>query len=147
MNVTRILAVILALSMLAVVVAACSDDAAAEPEVNDPWARPGTEGDNSAAYMEITNDGDEDIVLTGASSDVANVVEVHESGMEDGMMQMQEIPELVIEPGDTVALEPGGFHVMMMNLQQDLEPDDTFDLTLHFDDLDDIELEVTVAEQ
>jgi periplasmic copper chaperone A len=137
----------LVIAMLTLVVAACGDNGVTEPEIDDVWARPGAEGDNSAAYMNITNEGDEDLVLTGASSDVANAVEVHESSMEDGMMQMEEIPEVVIEAGETAVLEPGGFHVMMMNLQRDLEPDDTFELTLHFEDLDDIELEVTVNEQ
>jgi periplasmic copper chaperone A len=147
MNLKQALFGILAVSMLAVMVAACDDDSASEPVVEDAWARPGAEGDNSAAYMEITNEGDDDIVLTGASSDVARTVEIHESSMDDGMMHMEEIPEMVIEPGDTATLEPGGFHVMMMSLERDLEPEDTFDLTLHFDGLDDVELEVTVAEQ
>jgi periplasmic copper chaperone A len=138
---------LMSIMMLALIMAACSDNGATEPEITDVWARPGAEGDNSATYMSITNVGDDDVVLTGASSDVAGVVEVHESSMDGGMMHMEEIPELVIEAGETMLLEPGGFHVMMMSLERDLEPDDTFDLTLHFEDLDDIELEVTVAEQ
>ncbi len=146
MNVQRTLIGLTMMAVLAVVAVACGDDAA-DPVFDDVWARPGAAGDNAAAYMNITNEGDEDAILTGASSDVARMVEVHESRMEDGTMRMEEIPELVIEPGETVSLEPGGFHVMFMNLERDLDPDDTFMLTLHFDDLDDIELEVTVAEQ
>lgn len=138
---------ILATIMAASFLAACADDVA-DPEVDNVWARPGSMGDNSAAYMDITNAGDADLTLTGASGDIAAAVEVHESSMDDdGMMQMQEIPELVIEAGETVSLEPGGFHIMMMNLEQDLDVGDTFQITLEFDDHDDIELDVIVEEQ
>jgi periplasmic copper chaperone A len=147
MNLRRTVLGFLAIAMLTLIVAACGDNGATEPEIDDVWARPGAEGDNAAAYMNITNEGDDDIVLTGASSDVARMVEVHESRMEDGTMRMEEVPEIVVEAGDTVALEPGGYHVMFMHLEQDLEPGDSFMLMLHFDDLDDVELEVTVEEQ
>lgn len=147
MNLSKIASALGLIAAMSLFVAACSDDAVAEPSVDDVWARPGAQGDNSAVYMAITNDDDSAITLTGASSDVAGTVEVHESQMDDGMMRMEETPELVIEAGETVMLEPGGLHVMMMNLEQDLNVDDTFTITLHFDDLDDIELEATVAEQ
>ena len=147
MNTNRTILSILATLMLATVLAACADDAAADPVIENVWARPGDTGDNSAAYMDISNDGDADLTLIGASGDIAGAVEVHESSMEDGMMQMEEIPELVIEAGETVSLEPGGYHIMMMNLEQDLEVGDTFQITLEFEDHDDIELDVTVEEQ
>jgi periplasmic copper chaperone A len=147
MNLKRMATGLALMALLALVVVACGNDAAVEPEIDGAWARPGAEGDNAAAYMNITNEGDDDIILTGASSDVARMVEVHESRMEDGTMRMEEVPEIVVEAGDTVALEPGGYHVMFMHLEQDLEPGDSFMLTLHFEDLDDIELEVTVEEQ
>ena len=147
MNTNRTILSILATLMLATVLAACADDAAADPVIENVWARPGDTGDNSAAYMDISNDGDADLTLIGASGDIAGAVEVHESTMEDGMMQMEEIPELVIEAGETVSLEPGGYHIMMMNLEQDLEVGDTFQITLEFEDHDDIELDVTVEEQ
>ncbi len=147
MNTNRTILSILATLMLATVLAACADDAAADPVIENVWARPGDTGDNSAAYMDISNDGDADLTLIGASGDIAGAVEVHESTMEDGMMQMEEIPELVIEAGETVSLEPGGYHIMMMNLEQDLEVGDTFQITLEFEDHDDIELDVTVEDQ
>ncbi len=147
MDIKRTILSILATLMLATVLAACADDAAADPVIENVWARPGDTGDNSAAFMDISNDGDADLTLIGASGDIAGAVEVHESSMEDGMMQMEEIPELVIEAGETVSLEPGGYHIMMMNLEQDLEVGDTFQITLEFEDHDDIELDVTVEEQ
>lgn len=139
---------ILATMILASLLTACTDDAGADPTVDNAWARPGDSGDNSAAYMDITNDGDADLTLVGVSGDVAGAVEVHESGADDeGMMQMEEIPELVIEAGETVSLEPGGYHIMMMDLEQDLAVGDTFQITLEFEEHDDVELDVTVEEQ
>ncbi len=139
--------VVAIVSGLVLALAACGNGGAAEPDVVDAWARPGDPGDNSAAYMNISNDSDDDITLIAASSDVARMVEIHESQMEDGTMRMEEVPEIVIESGETVSLEPGGFHVMMMNLEEALEPGDSFSLTLHFDEIDDIELDVPVEEQ
>jgi periplasmic copper chaperone A len=132
---------------LAGVLAACREDAGSVPIIEDQWARPGAEGDNTAAYMVIRNDGDEDFALIGASSDVGRMVEVHESKMDGGVMRMEEIEEIVVSAGESVQLEPGGLHVMIMHLNQDLEPGDSFSLTLHFDGLDDVELDVTVEEQ
>lgn len=133
--------------LVVVILGACGDDAASEPVIEGAWARPGEAGDNSAAYMEISNDGDDDISLVGASGDVAEVVEVHESRMEDGMMKMGEVDEVPVPAGETVTLQPGEFHVMMMNLNEDLEPGDTFTLAMEFEGLDDVEVDVTVEEQ
>lgn len=133
--------------LVVVFLGACSDDAASEPVIESAWARPGAAGDNSAAYMEIRNDGDEDIALIGASGDVAEVVEVHETQINDGMMEMGETDEVPIPAGETVALQPGEFHVMMMRLSEDLEPGDTFTLAMQFEGIDDVDVEVTVEEQ
>jgi periplasmic copper chaperone A len=147
MNLTRTLLMAVLLVAVAGLIAACNGNDDADPIVEDQWARPGEQGDNAAAYMVIRNDSDDDIRLTGASSDVARMVEVHESRMEGGVMRMEEMEEIVIPAGESVALEPGGYHVMFMNLERDLEPGDSFDLTLHFDGLDDVEIEVPVEEQ
>lgn len=134
-------------SVAIAILGACGDEAASEPVIEGAWARPGEEGDNSAAYMEIRNDGDADISLVGASGDVARVVEVHESAVEDGMMQMGEVDEVPVPAGETAQLQPGEFHVMLMELSRNLEPGDTFTLALQFEDLDDIEVEVAVEDQ
>ena len=148
----RFFATVAILGSLALVIAACNDDGDAAGDddgltIADVWARPGEPGDNSAAYMQIENNGSDDVVIVDASSDVAEMVEVHESQMEDGMMHMEHMHELAIPAGETVSLEPGGYHVMLMHPEQELAPGDTFSVTLHFDELDDIELEVTVQDQ
>lgn len=141
------IALVVMIGLLTVILAACSEDTASEPIIEDVWARPGAEGDNTAAYLSIENDGDTDIALAGVSGDVAQAVEVHESTTDEGMMVMEEVEEVPIPAGETVMLEPGGFHVMIMNLESDLNPGDTFTLSLQFEELDDIEVDVTVEDQ
>jgi len=78
-------------------------------------------GSISAVYATITNDGEEDITLIRAETDAAAIVEIHETTVEDDVARMQELEDgLVIPAGETVMLEPGGYHVMLIDLQRDL---------------------------
>lgn len=104
--------------------------------VTDAWVRQPAEGQTrSAAYGTIANDGDTDITLIGGAVPFGATVEIHETLMDDdGTMQMQEREDgFVIAAGATFELEPGGPHVMML----DIDPADFVDdveVTLIFDD-------------
>jgi len=104
--------------------------------VTDAWVRQPAEGQSaSAAYGTITNDGDTDINLIGGSVPFDATVEIHETLMDDeGTMQMQEREDgFVIAAGATFKLEPGGPHIMML----DIDPADfvdEVDVTMIFDD-------------
>ncbi len=78
---------------------------------------------NGALYFTATNNGGDPIAITGASSDVANMIELHEVLDNDGMMQMQAIEgqRIEIPAGDSVELRQGGLHVMAMGLTEGLE--------------------------
>ncbi|NCC28249.1 MAG: copper chaperone PCu(A)C, partial [Gammaproteobacteria bacterium] len=65
---------------------------------------------------------------------VSEVVELHTHVEEDGMMRMRRIEKIEIPAGETVTLKPGGLHVMLIGLKQPLEPGDTVDLALTFED-------------
>lgn len=91
---------------------------------------------NTSAYMHITNNTDEVLVLTGADSPLARSVMLHETRDTDGMMSMEHVMSVEIAPGDTVSLQPGGLHVMLMGLSQTLQVGDTVELSLHFRDRD-----------
>lgn len=107
--------------------------AASEIQVDDLRARPAGEGSMSAAYFTITNHTSAADTLLSISSDAAQLLEIHESFEgEDGMMGMREIEGLEIPAGSVVHLEPGGYHVMLMRLNEDLEAGQTFEMTLHF---------------
>jgi hypothetical protein len=130
--------------------AAATTDAASSLVVGDPWVRAtaGTEDTSmTAAFMTIDNTGDEDVTLVGASSEVAGMVEIHEMLMVDGAMAMQAMDSgLVIEAGRGKVLEPGGYHVMLMDVRTELAPGDEVALTLELSDGSTQELTVPVKE-
>ncbi len=101
--------------------------------VADAWAR-ASKVRNSAAYMTVTNEGRETARLVAASSPAAAKVEIHTTVIEDGVMKMRPLEAIEIPPGETVRLEPGGRHIMLLGLGQPLEPGDRIDLTLVFAD-------------
>lgn len=88
--------------------------------VEQPWLKAADHG-MTAAFGQLRNDGDTAVTLTGASADgIAGEVELHETvaDPETGATKMQALEDpIVIEPGETVTLEPGGQHIMLMDLQ------------------------------
>ena len=82
--------------------------------------------ENTAVYVELTNNGSTDTALTGASADFAADYELHEMADVDGVLEMQPIDPQRIElpAGETVLLEPGGLHVMAMGLTTELAEGD-----------------------
>lgn len=120
-------------------------DAAADVSVTDPWVK-AVDGDMTAMFGTITNDGDEDVVVTGAETDAAGMVELHETvANDDGSMAMQEK-----EGGFTIPahgeheLAPGGDHVMLMDVSKALKPGQTVTLTLSLEGGDTVDVEAPV---
>lgn len=100
---------------------------------------------SGAAFMLIQNGGAEDDVLLGGETDVAGVVEVHEMADVDGMMEMRPLSDgLTIPAGGEETLEPGGYHIMLIGLKEDLTNGKTYDLTLHFAKAGEVTVPVTV---
>ncbi|MFD2112499.1 copper chaperone PCu(A)C [Thiorhodococcus fuscus] len=133
-------------SIIAVLVASLSFAVfAADVEVADPYARAVPPGQpNSAVFMTLSNPSQQDRVLVGAESSVAETVELHTHIQADGMMQMRRIERIDLPAGQSVELAPGGLHVMLIGLQHPLDPEATIDLTLVFDDGDRMALKVPV---
>lgn len=98
-----------------------------------PGAHTGMTG-TGVIYMTIENTGDADDALIGASTDRAGLVEIHETRIKNdvGMMVPHEGP-LVIPAGESIVLEPGGLHIMLMGLTDDIRLGDTFEVTLEFE--------------
>jgi periplasmic copper chaperone A len=115
--------------------------------VNDPYVRAVPPGQsNSAAFMRLANATGAPRALVGGHSDAAEVVELHTHTMEDGMMKMRRVERIALPAGDTVALEPGGLHLMLIGLKRDLNPGDQIDLTLDLDDGGVVRVQVPVLE-
>jgi len=102
---------------------------AANVIVSNAWARATMPGQPvSAAYMQIKSDADAKLI--GVSSPAVPRVEVHEMKMEGDVMIMREVKAIDLPKGKTVALEPGGFHIMLMNLKQPIVAGEVIPLTL-----------------
>jgi copper(I)-binding protein len=103
--------------------------------VSDVYARAVPPGQpNSAVFMVLRNDGAEDRALVSAASPVSEVVELHTHLMEEGMMKMRQIDRIELPAGEGVRLKPGGLHVMLIGLRQQLQPGDEVAVTLTLDD-------------
>lgn len=114
--------------------------------IMDPWSRelPAV-STNGAAYFTAMNKGKRDGRIVGASSPLAKRVEFHIHKMEGDLMKMRKVEGGVPVPsGESVTFEPGGLHVMLIDLSQPLQAGMTFPLTLEFKDGGSIDVEVNV---
>ena len=103
--------------------------AAAQVTVSDAWVRATMPGQKtSGAYLEIQSDVDARLVAV--TSPVASRAEVHEMTMDGDVMRMREIGALDLPRGKPVALEPGGFHIMLLNLTRPIVSGAVVPLTL-----------------
>ncbi|MFN8526468.1 MAG: copper chaperone PCu(A)C [Chloroflexota bacterium] len=112
--------------------------------IDEPWARPGGQGGTSAAYMVLRNADTVEHTLRGAVSQAARNAELHRSYMDQGVMRMEPVEGLVIPPGGAATLAPGGFHVMLLDLQADLAEGGEIQLTLLLDTDQELTLAVPV---
>ncbi|MHA4949523.1 copper chaperone PCu(A)C [Micromonospora sp. SD19] len=115
-----------------------SASASANPDagvlgIRDPWVKAADKG-MTAAFGTLVNDGDSDVTVTGATTALSSM-ELHEMAMKDGTMVMrQKRGGIVIKAGSTHALEPGGDHLMLMNLSRPVRAGDELTFTLTFAD-------------
>ena len=136
---------ILVVALAAAVILLRDEDDGGTLEVSDAWVRATIpmgdagemDGDSemdrmTGAFMTIRNTTDASERLVGASADVAAVVEVHETTMENDVMQMRPVEGIDIPAGGSIELKPGGLHIMLMGVRQDLEPGQTVTLKLDF---------------
>lgn len=103
--------------------------------ITQAWSRATPNGAKIAGgYLTIENKGAAPDRLLGGSGDIAGKVEVHEMATKDGVMTMRPLDKgLTIEPGKTVKLAPGGYHLMMFDLKGQLKQGDKVPVTLEFE--------------
>ncbi|WP_029040322.1 copper chaperone PCu(A)C [Cucumibacter marinus] len=116
-------------------------------DISGQWTRATPPGAKAGgAYITITNNGDTADRLIGGTTEAAEALEVHSMSMQDGVMKMEELPEgLTIEPGETVTLEPGGLHLMMIGLDAPLVADEKITVTLTFEKAGEVTLDIPVG--
>lgn len=118
---------------IALLAASCVVQAAEPVSISRAWARATAPGQNAgAAYLELKSA--QDLTLTGVESPMAESVEIHRMSMNDGVMEMRMLETLALPAGQTVKLEPGGFHLMLFDLKNPLKVGGRVPMTLSFKD-------------
>ena len=114
--------------------------------VSDPWSRPLPEVSvNGAAYLTIQNTGTGPDRLIGAVSEIAKQIEIHTHVNQGGLMKMMRLEQgAPIPPGELVAFEPGGLHIMLLGLQSPLKSATQYNLTLQFESAGELDVVVKV---
>lgn len=125
--------------------AASASGQAALFTVTDSWIKAADSG-MTAAFGTLVNDGATDVVVTSAASDASPVLELHETvqGSDGSTVMQPKAGGFVVPAGGTYDLEPGGDHLMVMDLVRPLEPGETVRLTLTFADGSTADLDATV---
>jgi copper(I)-binding protein len=140
--------------IVAAVLAACAalpaqaeDVSVGGLKISAPWARATPKGASvGAGYMTITNSGSAPDRLVGGSTDISSRFEVHEMKMEGDVMKMRPVANgIEIKPGQTVELNPSGYHVMLVGLKKQLTPGDHFKATLEFAQAGKVDVDFAVA--
>jgi copper(I)-binding protein len=132
---------------LATTVAAAQEFKAGSIEIDNPWSRATPKGAKVAAgYLVIKNNGTDPDRLVGGTSPAAGKVEVHEMSMDKGVMKMRPVSGgLEIKPGETVELKPGAFHLMILDLKQQIESGKPFKASLNFEKAGPVEIQFNVV--
>ena len=122
----------------------CATPATEGVEVRDAWARPAAQGGNGAGYLIIRSAAADE--LLSVASNIAEAVEMHESTMSGDVMEMHQLQSVPLNAGEDVIFEPGGLHIMLIGLKQDLKPGEEFEITLQFKNSEDLKVSVTVQD-
>lgn len=104
---------------------------------------------HTAFYMTIQNRSDEPLVIVGAETSVARTVELHDTEIENEVMRMRKVEEIEISARGGRILEPGGLHIMLIDLVEPIQENDIIPMTLLFEDGKEIQIEgiVRAAEE
>ena len=147
MSLLKSLLVGAALTAVAATTAAIAHDyQVADIHIGHPWARATPpQAKVAGAYLSIDNNGQSPDRLLGGSTPAARVVEIHSSEITDGVMRMRQVTDgLAIPAGESVALAPGGYHLMLVDPVEPLQAGDRIPLTLEFETAGSVAVELAV---
>ncbi len=115
-------------------------------DIGHPYARPTRAGQQvGAGYLTLTNQGAPDRLLS-ATSTMAASIEMHSMVMDGDVMRMRQVEAIALPSGAAVALQPGGFHLMLFGLKAPLKAGDKFPLSLKFEKAGEVVVTVNVDE-
>ena len=102
-------------------------------KIVDPWMRVGAQGQATGLFFKIENNSEKADTLYKVEFEPARLVQIHETyDAGDDMMGMREVGKIVVPAKSTFELKPGGYHVMLMKLKQDIKKGFVGDVTLYF---------------
>jgi len=114
-------------------------------QIGHIWARANAVGATVASvYVPLLNKGEADDALVAVSTPVAESAMLHESTNVDGVSHMTMLDQLPLPSKKPIAMRPGGRHIMLMGLKQQLKEGETFPLTLQFAHAGDVTVTVTI---
>jgi periplasmic copper chaperone A len=127
--------------------AGAADYDAGSMHISTPWARATPKGAAAGAgYMTITNNGTTPDTVSCVSDDASVQCQIHSATMEGGVMKMRPVEDgLDIKPGETVTLQPGGYHIMFVNLKHPLEQGQSVKATLKFEHAGSVDVEYPIV--
>ncbi len=136
--------IVLVLALLS----ACASEAPAVSqngiEIYQPIAMAGKTGEVTGGFLSIKNTGGAADRLLSASCGAARMTQVHETKMDGGVMKMREVAAIEIPAGQIVELKRGGYHIMLMDLKQDVKAGETTACTLKFENVGEVTVELQV---
>jgi copper(I)-binding protein len=145
-SIVQTFASVLFVATLCVAPACAQEIKAGDLVITQAWTRATPNGAKiGGGYLTIENKGSAPDRLIGGSTDAAAKLEVHEMAMADGVMKMRPLDSgLTIDPGKTVKLAPGGYHLMMFDLKNPLKQGDAVPVTLKFEKAGEVKVSLSV---
>ena len=128
------------LSPLALAVGAADSVTVVDPYVR--MAPPGAQA--TGAFMVLKNGGDKDVKLIKADNTASKITELHTHINDGGVMKMRPVPGIAIKAKGEAVLQPGGLHVMLIDLKGPMKENDKVTFTLGFDDGSSKQVEVPI---
>jgi copper(I)-binding protein len=145
-SIVQSLASVLFVALLCAAPARAQEVKAGDLVITQAWTRATPNGAKiGGGFLTIENKGSTPDRLIGGSTDAASKIEVHEMAMKDGVMTMRPLDNgLTIDPGKTVKLAPGGYHLMMFDLKNPLKQGETVPVTLKFEKAGEVKVSLAV---
>lgn len=115
-------------------------------ESHNAWVRNALQGENTAIYLILHNHTDVDDAVIGVSTDVANFAELHLTEVNNDVMQMNLLESVEILADGEVEFKTGSYHIMLVDLKQDLKVGDEITVTFDFENYADLTVNVPVQD-
>ena len=115
-------------------------------KIENAWMRSANKGMNTALYFDINNLSLKEYELVDVSSGIAKVVQIHETYKQGENLGMRKVESITIKGRNTFHLAPGGFHVMVIRLKENLKVGDKKEFTLTFKNHEKIKIMAVVKD-